>query len=159
MIGDDEGGDLDDGDRRAWAVDRLREIVAAQIDELRAHRATLELAPIARDRARAADRALFDPSKEAILARKYEAAAERALFRTLAEYREVEAEARAQAEVEGEAGPGPETLGSFLPDDHPADPEAPPTPPTATTIADPTPPSGRPGPAAGASPPGRISSR
>ncbi len=40
-------------------------------------------------RAEAADRALFDPSKEATLARKYEAAADRGLFRALKELRQL----------------------------------------------------------------------
>ena len=38
----------------------------------------------------AATRALFDPSAEATLARKYEAAAERGFFRALKELRQVE---------------------------------------------------------------------
>ena len=156
---DDEGRDLDDGDRRAWAVDQLREIVEAHLADLQAHRATLDPDQVARDRARAADRALFDPSKESVLARKYEAAAERALFRTLAELREVEAEAEARAKDGAESGPEPGPLGSFLPDAPPAGPGPTPEPPIAPTDADPTPPSGRPAPAAGASPPGHISPR
>lgn len=43
---------------------------------------------VERLRAEAADRALFDPSKEATLARKYEAAAERGFFRALKELRQ-----------------------------------------------------------------------
>ena len=45
--------------------------------------------------ASAGRRALFDPSREATLARKYEAAAERGFFRTLKEIREIKAEAKA----------------------------------------------------------------
>jgi hypothetical protein len=61
----------------------------------------------------AARRALFDPSREATLARKYEAAAERGFFRALKELRQVEREAKAES-------PGPvieaarSALGSFL---------------------------------------------
>jgi len=107
-IGRDEAADLTDHDRREWALARLTEIIDAHLAELIAHRPTLDLAPIARDRARAADRALVDPSKEAVLARKYEAAAERGLFRALQELRQVEAEAKAAEEA---------PLGSFSPDD------------------------------------------
>jgi hypothetical protein len=65
-------------------------------------------------RAEAGRRALFDPSKEATLARKYEAAAERGLFRSLKEFRQVEREAKT-----ARFGPDPaearKALGSFLP--------------------------------------------
>ena len=55
-------------------------------------------------RAEAKARAMFDPSKEAVLARKYEAAAERGFFRALKELRGLVREAKAldpavQAEV------------------------------------------------------------
>ena len=120
-----DGDGLDDLDRREWAVDRLRELVDARLADLRDHRATLDLDAIARARARSADKSLFDPSPEAVLARKYEAAAERALFRTLQELRQVEAEAKpepeappeTESEAEAEDPPGPEAerLGSFCP--------------------------------------------
>ena len=42
----------------------------------------------------------FDSSKEGHLARKYEAAAERTLFRALREFRQVEKEAKTEAEAE-----------------------------------------------------------
>ena len=64
-------------------------------------------------RSEAARRAMFDPSKEATLARRYEAAAERAFFRCLKELRQMERQARdeAKADVALEA----QTLmGSFL---------------------------------------------
>ena len=50
---------------------------------------------LARLRAEAGDRALFDPSKEATLARRYEAAAERGFFKALKELRHRAAEAEA----------------------------------------------------------------
>ena len=64
-------------------------------------------------RAEAGRRAMFDPSKEATLARKYEAAAERGFFRALKELRQIEKQAKAldpavQAEVFRQE------LGSFL---------------------------------------------
>ena len=70
------------------------------------------------ERGRAADRALFDPSHEAVLARRYEAASERGFFRALRELKQL-AEAEAEAEpapvaVPVVAGPiEPEALGSF----------------------------------------------
>jgi hypothetical protein len=65
-------------------------------------------------RAEAGRRAMFDPSREATLARKYEAAAERGLFKALKEFRQVEKEAKAGFEI---AGPGEasKALGSFMP--------------------------------------------
>ena len=52
---------------------------------------------------------MFDPSKEATLARKYEAAAERAFFRCLKELRQMEKQARADREADVNA-----MMGSFL---------------------------------------------
>ena len=67
-----------------------------------------------RMRVEAAHRAMFDPSKAATLARKYEAAAERCFFRSLKELRQVERQAKA-AGSGPEVGPAREALGSFLP--------------------------------------------
>ena len=67
-------------------------------------------AEIARLRQAVERRALFDPSKEASLARKYEAAAERGFFRALKELRLLEGQAKA-----AEAEALEEKLGSILP--------------------------------------------
>ncbi len=104
-----EGEGLPDPDRRAWARDRLAGLIDAEIAGLLEHRETLDLAMIESDRATASDRALFDASKEATLARRYEAAAERGVYKALAELRRVEAEAEAEAAGEG---PAEEPLGS-----------------------------------------------
>jgi hypothetical protein len=64
-------------------------------------------------RAEAVARAMFDPSKEATLARKYEAAAERGFFRALKELRQLEKQAKA-AESPAPAGSSRQELGSFL---------------------------------------------
>ena len=77
--------------QRNWACDRMDEHIRAEVARLEEHRASLDLAGLELDRAEAAERALFDPGKEAILARKYEAAATRELYRALREFREVEA--------------------------------------------------------------------
>jgi hypothetical protein len=64
-------------------------------------------------RAEAGKIALFDPSKEATLARRYEAAAERGLFRALNEFRQVEKEARAES-APPDTGAARKALGSFF---------------------------------------------
>jgi hypothetical protein len=67
----------------------------------------------ARLRAEAGRRAMFDPSKEATLARKYEAAAERGFFRALKELRQLEKQIKA-ADPVVQAEAFREELGSFL---------------------------------------------
>ena len=63
-------------------------------------------ATVAQLRAEAKARAMFDPSKEATLARKYEAAAERGFFRALKELRQLEKQAKAvRAAAPGRARP------------------------------------------------------
>ncbi len=109
-----EGEGLPDPDRRAWARDRMVELIDGELEMLLEHRETLDLAMIEADRATASDRALFDASKEATLARRYEAAAERGVYKALAELRRVEAEAATVAIPEEEAE---EPLGSFGPED------------------------------------------
>ena len=69
---------------------------------------------VERLRAEAGRRAMFDPSREATLARKYEAAAERGFFRALKELRQVEREFKGESKAP-KVGASPETLGSFLP--------------------------------------------
>ena len=70
-------------------------------------------AEIARLRKEAERRAQFDASKEAGLARKYEAAAERGFFRALKELRQLEKQAKA-ADTATEGDSFREALGSFL---------------------------------------------
>ncbi len=80
----------------------------------RVRRAEAEAQANGDDPSEAARRAMFDPSKEACLARKYEAAAERGFFRALKELRQVERQARVEpAAPKVEAAP--EKLGSSLP--------------------------------------------
>ncbi len=82
-----------DGDRSLWARQTLVHLIEAEIGKLKALRETLDHKGLALDRAEAPYRAMFDPSKEAILARKYDAANERSYFRTLKEFRTLNAEA------------------------------------------------------------------
>ncbi len=111
--GEAEG--LDDFGKYEYARRQMAALVAGRIEALTGFLSRMDLAAAERARLGAADRALFDASPEAILARKYEAATERSLFRTLREFREAEAVA-----PEVEATPGPaetcEDLGSSLPE-------------------------------------------
>ncbi len=88
-----DGEGLDGSARAAWAKDELTRQIDTEMARLKEVRARIDMEALAMDRAEAADRALFDPSPEAVLARKYEAATERAMYRTLKEFRQVEAEA------------------------------------------------------------------
>jgi hypothetical protein len=105
-LGPDDGAGLDGPERRAWAAERLTGLIAARVVELEGRLARCDTAALEQDRAEAAQRALFDPSPEAALARKYGGTNQRFLFRCLKEYREVEAAAaaaRKAAEAEAEA--------------------------------------------------------
>ena len=89
--------DLPDQSRREAARGELGRIIDGEIARLQGVREGLDHQAIARDRAGAQARALFSTSPEAILARKYEAAAERGFFRALKQiehinFREDEAE-------------------------------------------------------------------
>jgi len=92
-----------DDEKRNWACDELIVYIDGEIVRLRAHRETLDIEAIALDRAEAGERALFDPGKEAALARKYEAAATREFYRALREFREVEATGEVEAVDPAEA--------------------------------------------------------
>jgi len=98
-----EGEGLDDFGKYEYARQRMAALVAGRIEALTGYRARMDHAAAERARAGAADRALFDTAPEAILARKYEAATERSLFRTLREFREVEAAASEPAATAEEA--------------------------------------------------------
>ena len=91
--------EVEAGDPTGRARPALTRGIATQVDRLREHAETLDLARIEADRANAPARAGYEPSKAALLARRYEAADSRELFKTLGEFREVEAEAQAIAEV------------------------------------------------------------
>jgi hypothetical protein len=97
-LGAVDGGDLDEEARRAWAKAALIEKIDTEIDALEAHYQTLDFETIELDRAEAGARALFDDSKGATLARRYESEARRGFFKALKEFRLVEAESAARAE-------------------------------------------------------------
>ena len=93
-----ETTDLDLAAKQRWASDRLSGIIDAEIDQLQVHQATLPPAA-PRIHSAEANRALFDASHEAVLARRYEASTERALFRTLKEIRKLNLEQASRQEV------------------------------------------------------------
>ena len=113
LLEDHEGAGLDDKARQSWAKERLLELIDEEVEALRECRETLDLDAFELDREEAGRRALFDPSKEATLARRYEAAAERGLFRALKEFRQVEREAAENPQLA--SPPAFEPLGSFFP--------------------------------------------
>ena len=95
LAGDPSGLDpgaaagLDDEAARLQVLDALTGLIDEQVERLQAQLATLDLAAIELDRREAAERALFDPAPAAALARKYELATERQLFRTLRAIQEI----------------------------------------------------------------------
>jgi hypothetical protein len=104
-----DGGHLRDEARQVWSRDRLVERIDLEIAALEEHRLTLDLESIEIDRAQAGERALFDTSKEATLARRYAAEAQRSYFKTLNEFRQVEAESLERAEADPAPPPSPES--------------------------------------------------
>jgi hypothetical protein len=83
---------FDPQSRQTWARLAIIEQVDPEIARLEAHLESLDTAMIEQDRREASDRALFDPSKEATLARRYESEARRHFFKALNEFRQAEAE-------------------------------------------------------------------
>ena len=97
---------MDALDRRDYAIAQLRERIAMHVAELRELAATFDMEALAKDRAEAPTRALFDASPQSILARKYEAAAERGMYKALKELQALEA--RGQMTEASDETPGPE---------------------------------------------------
>jgi hypothetical protein len=88
-----EGAGLDDAARKAWAVSQMLERIDMELAVHQAHLETFDPNITAIERAEASDLALIDDSIEANRLQKYEAAAERGLYRALREFRQAEAEA------------------------------------------------------------------
>jgi hypothetical protein len=89
-----DGEGLDDAARTLWAKGEIAASIDAEVARLQEVRISLDPEAIERDRLEAPDRALFDPSREMILARKYEGATDRAMYKALKEFKEVEAAAK-----------------------------------------------------------------
>ena len=81
-------------DQQAWALSEIARLIAAELANLQAHRATLDHARFDANRVQAKRRALHGVDKETALFKKYEAAAERALSRTIAEIKAYRREQR-----------------------------------------------------------------
>ena len=115
--GDPEG--LDKLGRRDWARAGLIERIAAEIVALQTLRSGFDHEALAKDRAEAPARATLDSSKAGILARKYEASAERSFYRALKEFRQVEAEMEEveDAESDEEIETSRAAVGSSFPED------------------------------------------
>ncbi len=111
--GDGEG--LDERARSGWARLELAAMIDAEVDRLREAREAFDPSIIEADRAGAAECALFDASPEAVLARRYEAATERGLYRALREFRQAEAEADDPAPIEAGIAGASRPLGSSRP--------------------------------------------
>ena len=96
---------------RAKMIERIDREIAA----LQAHRASLDHAMLDLDRREAPGRALFDDSKAACLARRYEAEASRRYFKLLAQLKQAEAEAAERTPVAATPVPASpsSTYGSF----------------------------------------------
>jgi hypothetical protein len=103
------------------AIKELSQFITAWIAWLRGRREALNPAAVELDRAEAARRARFEPSPQAVLVRKCEAALERSFFRILKEFRE--AQAAAAEEREPDVNPEDDEVcaafGSFFPVDIP----------------------------------------
>ena len=90
-------------EKRNWACDQMTVYINAEVERLRAHRATLDVEAITLDRSGSRNRAQFDSGQEAILARRYESAATRELYRALHELRAVEAADAGDQNATGDA--------------------------------------------------------
>ena len=78
--------------RQVVAAERLVEIIDAEVAKLQAARELIDFAALEQDRLEATDRALFDPSPAAKLARSYESATERNLHKAFRTIQELESE-------------------------------------------------------------------
>ena len=98
-----------DEEMRRLSMDKVAELIDAEVAGLADHLTRLDTRAIDAERMLAAKRALFDTSKEAVLARRYEAAAERGIYRAMEELRQVEAEAEDRiAPAVATPGPSPQ---------------------------------------------------
>ncbi len=112
-LGDHEGAGLKDEARKQWARERLVAMINLTLRDLDALSQTFDYETIELDRAESGERALFDTSKPAVLARRYESELSRRLHKTLKEFKEVEARAAEVAATKPKQPAPPASLGSF----------------------------------------------
>ena len=103
----EEVAGLDPAEASPWGRARLIGWIDAEIRSLQAHRATLDEASIAADRAGAPARALIDHSGDGDRSRRYEVAAARALHRALEDLQALQ-----KAEAARKVNPEPRALPS-----------------------------------------------
>ena len=89
-IGIAEIADVPAEERLAWAIAQLLEVIGAEVAHLTEHRATIDPARLAADRADAIALESLDPGKDGALAQRYIAAAARDLSRALRDLHLVE---------------------------------------------------------------------
>jgi len=111
-----DGGDLALKDRQEWARVALLALVDAELGKLRDLLDRFDHEGLELDREEAADRAIFDPSPAAALARKYEAVSERGLYRALREFREIQGDLPQVDEETTLANDPAEEMGSSFPE-------------------------------------------
>ena len=131
---DDDRPELPTRERREWAAGEILTLMSEEVAKLKRLREGLDLASLELDRSEAPYRAMFDASKEAVLARKYDAANERSLYRAMKEFRAFQAEAEIPPQVASE--PAAE-LGSSLPEPSEAEVEDSDVDPTGPGFAEP----------------------
>ena len=74
--------------KREWARAELIKLIDAEAAKFQEIKTKINPEIVEQDRLEAAERVMFDPGADAVLARKYEAAATRAFFRALKDFRE-----------------------------------------------------------------------
>ena len=89
-IGVAEIAEVPDEERLAWAIERLLDVIGAEVAHLAEHRAAIDPDRLAADRADAIALDSLDPGKEGALAQRYIAAAARDLSRALRDLHLVE---------------------------------------------------------------------
>ena len=99
LLGENDWPGLPDPARREAARAELGRLIDGEVARLHGVREGLDHQAIARDRAGAMARALFSTTDEAILARKYEAAAERSFYRALKQIEQINGQADKAEEV------------------------------------------------------------
>ena len=96
----DEPPDAPEAEKKAWAKKQMIALLDERIEKFTAYQSKLDLDGVAKAREESKKRAKFDPSKEAILARKYEAANAREFYKAIDKFYEVEDRARIAHEEE-----------------------------------------------------------
>jgi len=116
-LNQEDGGDLEINARKQWAEGALVDLIDGEIGKLRALRENFDHEGLELDRAEAVQRAIFDASPAAVLARKYESASERGLYRAIKELRELQDIPSQVFELQTLAAETPDEMGSSLPVD------------------------------------------